>query len=542
MMQIKKQKTIQSVFIICFSIILSLLPFLSYFLTPNNALAATYDPYNVISNVVFTNRNSMSAAQIETFLVSHGSFYKNYTIPEFVSTPFPYNNGGNHTWGTVNVRQIYDPTGEQYWGKKVSQLIYDECQAHSINPQLVLVMLQKESSIVTQGNPDSVTKAWPLFFGFNETLADFGYSYDQARQVAIDYAGVGQQIAYTVNWLRSRYNSSLSRPASSDVPANWAAVNQASRVLYIYTPHSQYNVWLIMQQWFNGGSADYPFGKVPNTSLVKNGSNYYLIYDGTYYSLGNSSWSVQNYGYNTTDASGVLAGTNGGNLSNYLQAASNGALYLVAGGLKYPVWNTTTFKERWGLNSRQPTRVSTAIVNAIPTAPHYLTGLIKPSVSSNSLYLVDNLKRYGVYPSTLFLQRFDMTWDDAVVLPPYYINAMTLAGNLTGLIRGTTKGMVYFVDGGYGKPVLSMGIFYNWGWKTSEVTILSDSYINNFRKKSFITRLMWGGSQLYWANGGLYYRLGGSGVVDSRGWSWADVGVLTASFASQLPIAGVIWE
>jgi hypothetical protein len=526
-------------FAICSLEFLALLFVFSFW--PSMASAATYDANNVVFNAVFTNKNSMSAAQIESFLVSHGSFYKNYTIPEYVSTPFPYNNGGNHTWGTVNVRQIYDPTGEQYWGKKVSQLIYNECQAHNINPQLVLVMLQKESSIVTQGNPDSVTKAWPLFFGFNETMASYGYNYDQSRQVAIDYAGVGQQIAYTVNWLSVRYNSSLSRPPSDDVPANWAAVNQASRVLYTYTPHSQYNVWSIMQSWFGGGTINYPFGKVPNTNLAKSGSNYYLIYGGTYYNLGTTSLAVQNYGHAITESLVARSGSDGGNLSNYIKA-STGPEYLVAGGLKYYIYPTQAFRNRWNLNSANAKVVSSSFLNNIPSAPHSLSGLVTASSSSNVIYLIDQANRYQVYPTNAFLARFDMSWGDAVVLPQSFINSLPSKGWLTGLIRGQTKGMIYFVDEGYGKPVLSMGIFYNWGWKSSEVTFLSDSYINTFRKKSFVTRIMSGGGSLYWAENGLYYRLGDNSVMDSRGWSWSDVGSLSASFASQLPIAGVIWE
>ncbi|MDD3774140.1 MAG: hypothetical protein PHW50_02580 [Patescibacteria group bacterium] len=544
--KVKSQKSKIKYFFYCFLAFFGLL-FLILNLRPSAVMAATYDPYNVIPNDVFINKDSMTAAQIESFLVSHGSFYRNYTIPEYISTPFPYNNSGNNTWSTVNVRQIYDPTGDRYWGKKVSQLIYDECQAHGINPQLVLVMLQKESSIVTQGNPDSVTKAWPLFFGFNETMASYGYNYSQSRQVAIDYGGVGQQIAYTVNWLRVRYNSSLSRPPTDDVPVNWAAVNQASRVLYIYTPHSQINVFNLMQIWFAGGFAYYPFGPVPNSQLGKVGTTYYLIYNGKYYNLGTTSLAVQNYGHSTTTVhkTSLTGNSNGGNLSNYIRSLT-GQEYLVAGGLKYAVYNSSVFKGMWGLTTRTPTSVSAELINAIPSAPRTLSCIVKPYSSYSYYYIDSGARRYGMWSSDAFWAMWGFTKQDVVVMPDNFVKSLPYLKMLTALVKSPTSSQVYYVDRGMRKyPMWMTAVFWEmWGFRYADITTISSGQISAMPTQRPFTALIRseaGGDLYYVDNGGKKYHIPpGPYLWNMWAFRLPEVTVVSRAQFAALPTAGTL--
>ena len=54
--------------------------------TPNGG---DYSPTNIISDNNFRNASPLSAAEIESFLNAKGSWMKAYTIPEYISVPYP---------------------------------------------------------------------------------------------------------------------------------------------------------------------------------------------------------------------------------------------------------------------------------------------------------------------------------------------------------------------------------------------------------------------------------------------------------------------
>lgn len=150
----------------------------------------------------------------------------------------------------VDARQAYVDT---FYNKTVAQLIYDEANQHNINPRLILVMLQRESSSITQSTPSSTTRqAWPLFYNYDERMADClngdeascndtKYNQPNYQYRAINYGGVGQQIAYATAQLR-RLQTDAGYCGGSLVVSvdggNLTANNAATCALYKYTPHA----------------------------------------------------------------------------------------------------------------------------------------------------------------------------------------------------------------------------------------------------------------------------------------------------------------
>jgi len=204
----------------------------------------------VISDNNFTDSGSMNATDINNFLASKSSWLANYTIPEYIDVPYPTSGGLQ----TVSVRQYYDAGGVPFYNKSVAQLIYEEAREHSVSPKVILTTLQKESSAVTRSQPSSgTTQAWPMFYGYNESMADCfntgNNCNDSAyRDKAINLGGVGQQIAYAAAWFGNKYSyysGSYSSPISID-GMTITCGSLGTRVLYTYTPHVQtsfYNIW-----------------------------------------------------------------------------------------------------------------------------------------------------------------------------------------------------------------------------------------------------------------------------------------------------------
>ena len=150
---------------------------------------------------------------------------------------------------TVNARQAYFDT---FYGKIVAQLINEESAQHNVNPRLVLVMLQRESSAITQTSPSSDTRrAWPMFYNYDENMAnclnagtncnDAKYGKPDYSYRAENYGGVGQQIAYSTAQLRNLHDSGSYCGGSLAVSVDGGTINTenaATCALYKYTPHA----------------------------------------------------------------------------------------------------------------------------------------------------------------------------------------------------------------------------------------------------------------------------------------------------------------
>jgi len=519
--------------------------FLFLALKPHFAEATSFNPHLLVSDYDFTHSNSMSATEINSFFCRMGSTFCNYKIPSTVQVPFPYrDSSGNAKWGTVSVSQNNVSWSRTYTGggfsaskasvsgKTVAQLIAEETVNtdffnQKLNPQVILATLQKESSSITRSISYSQTlMAWPVFFGFDDSLANYRYTYDQAKSIALTYGGMGRQIVWSIWWFKKIYKYGY---GTWDTSWNWKAgfsvactlkdasryvcpastitvypKSKSTRVLYYYTPYvgnGNYNFWYYFQKWFG-----YSFGPVPGASLYKYGTTYYLVYNNKKYSLGSSTTRVKSFGFDPYSATTMSSEqyssfSSGGSLSNYI--VYGGRSYLVAGGLKYYVWPTATFKKRWGLYGQTPTSVPADLFGAIPAAPRNLTAVIKSPYSDSIYYIDRGGRRFYVWPSDTFKTRWGIKNEDVVVMPDSFVRSLPYAGRLTGLVRGETISQVYYIDrGGRKYPVWPTDIFWGrWGFNRDfDVVTISDAQLRWMTTERWLTGLVRGDQdgQLYW--------------------------------------------
>ena len=169
---------------------------------------------------------------------------------------------------TVNARQAYFDT---FYNKTIAQLIYEETVAHNVNPRLVLIMLQRESSAITQTSPSSDTRrAWPMFYNYDESMANclnYGLNCNDAKYNKPDYSyraenygGVGQQLAYSIAQMRNLHDNASYCGTSQEVSVDGNTItadNKGSCALYKYTPHAvsydtNSNFYTYWQSWWGG--------------------------------------------------------------------------------------------------------------------------------------------------------------------------------------------------------------------------------------------------------------------------------------------------
>lgn len=133
--------------------LLFLLSSLFFAFSPSETRANT--PGNVMSDFVFRNHNSMTEAEIQTFLVARGSFLANYRIPADAAVG-PRSGPNNEP--------LVIPAGTL-----ASRVIWLAAQWYQINPQVIIATIQKEQSSIT-----ARTQAWP-----GQVYCAMGYEWGQ---------------------------------------------------------------------------------------------------------------------------------------------------------------------------------------------------------------------------------------------------------------------------------------------------------------------------------------------------------------------------
>ncbi|WP_449407906.1 FG-GAP repeat domain-containing protein [Microbacterium maritypicum] len=197
---------------------------------------AGFTPGNIISDAVLTAKNTMTEAQIQAFFNSKVSRCL----------------GGADKYGPIvclkdftitSVNRPADAYCSGYTGaanESAARIIYRVAQSCNINPQVLIVMLQKEQGLVThtwpsanrywaalgQGCPDGGVPCDPNYVGF------FHQIYGAARQMQIYMEGKWFTYYAPGKTWNIRYNPEI---ACGSAPVYVA--NRATSALYYYTPY-----------------------------------------------------------------------------------------------------------------------------------------------------------------------------------------------------------------------------------------------------------------------------------------------------------------
>lgn len=195
-----------------------------------------FTPGNIISDAVFTNKNTMTEAQIQSFFESKVARCQGGTDED--GKPIVC----LKDFRITSVTRPADAYCSGYSGaanESAARIIYRVSQACNINPQVLIVMLQKEQGLIThtwpsawrynialgQGCPDTAP-CDPNYIGF------FHQIYGAARQMQIYMEGRWFQWYAPGRTWNIQYNPNANCGSSPVYVAN-----KATSALYYYTPY-----------------------------------------------------------------------------------------------------------------------------------------------------------------------------------------------------------------------------------------------------------------------------------------------------------------
>jgi hypothetical protein len=209
--------------------LLSMIALAAIYSCNTSAVAVSgFDAGNIIDDVVFSNYSSMNVSQIQAFLDSkvpncdtwHTGFY-----------------GASGTWYGPPFTCLRNYSEN---GKTSAQIIYDASQTYKINPQVLIVLLQKEQSLITD--------TWPASFQYKSAT---GYGCPDDAPCATEYYGFTNQVSWSARMFRAILNDSPTWYTPYELGNNYIQYspdggcggttvniqNRATQALYNYTPY-----------------------------------------------------------------------------------------------------------------------------------------------------------------------------------------------------------------------------------------------------------------------------------------------------------------
>lgn len=287
--------------------------------------ARNFNAGNIIDDSIFTNSDTMSVDQIQRFLNSKVS------CDTWGTKTSELGGGTRAQW--LNARGYSAPfrcvtdymenpsTGENNYGKtstpagalSAAQLIYNYSKQFRINPQVLIVTLQKENGLITDEWPTLKQFREAMGFGCPDNVApgapacdpSYGSFSTQLYQAARHFRGYIDRPAGWFVTFSIGQNSILWNPNGACGSSVVNIENASTAALYTYTPYRPNQAALNAQYGTGDGCSAY------------GNRNFYLYFN---------DW------FGSTHQN-----------SNLLRTVENATVYLVGDGVKYPIADMNTF-------------------------------------------------------------------------------------------------------------------------------------------------------------------------------------------------------
>ncbi len=254
-----------------------------------------FNASNIINMDVFFNPNSLNAGDVQNFLSA-----KVPVCDTNGTQPSGHDNYTRAQWGTMNgypppftclkdySQDVPSKAADAYCGggitgahKTAAQIIFDVAQACGVSPKTLIVLLQKEESLVTDDWPWEIQYRIATGYGCPDTAACDSQYYGFFNQV---YNAAHQFQRYirqpdVFNFAAGRTSNIQYNPNAGCGSSPVAIQNGATAALYNYTPYqpnaaalnnlygtgdscSAYgnrNFWRLFNDWFGSTQTNIPF-------------------------------------------------------------------------------------------------------------------------------------------------------------------------------------------------------------------------------------------------------------------------------------------
>lgn len=472
-----------------------------------------FNANNIISDAEMMDVYSMSLGDIQNFLQSQGSYLANYqTLNAY---------GETKTAAQIiydAVRNNYDCAGANLSDNPTEAERQLKCRTiTTVNPKFLLVLLQKEQSLIQNANPtqkalDEATgygcptgqSCNPYWKGFGKqvnsaALQFLAYMQNPARYnfkvghtyIAKDRFSMLKSVAKAVQ--DGDYNTIVASPGFVNVTIE----NQATAALYNYTPHvfnGNYNFFRLYKSYFP--ETNFKFGLIyPDGSLLKmeNDAGIWLIENGKKRPFLNYASFISRFNPRqviTTTKQVLDAYPQGENIKfpDYsLVQAPDKTIYLLVGNEKRPFDSLITFRNI-GFNLAELEEATMSelagytIGKEINANSTYVTGALLQDTKTGGVYYVENGTKAPLQDRIFLTTKFkdkQILKATPEILDKYLTVAPVIFNDGT-LLKSDTFPVVYLISNGAKRAFASEEIFISLGYKMENILTVPARLLYNY--------------------------------------------------------------
>jgi len=420
---------------------------------------ASYDGGNIIDDYVFLNASSMSANDIQNFLVSKGGGLANKTfLFDCAATDL----------SDPHYRDARAPCEQTV---KASVIIYYASQIFGINPQVVLATLQKEQSLITTADPTD----WQINQAMGYACPDHGgcgasnflYQIDNGvYTLRLNMERAKDNMTWwwhqTTTWVCG-YEHNYYKPSlfpnqnvnfyddDGTYYQTQFIANAATSSLYCYTPHAYNNpngLYGYLQYgttgpYYSGSylfvtSFEKWFGSIHRKLVTSDFQSIYLVENGTK-RLIPSAQVFSSYSYKWADILQINDAElqnipNGKNVEYYaryreykLVTSDFNRIYLVENGAKRLFPSGEVFSSWPYYKWADVIKISDVEIGLMPDGPamfynvHSRDGQIVKTSNSDGVYKIENGTKHP-FPDGLTFASYGLKWADIVAITSSELN------------------------------------------------------------------------------------------------------------------------
>ncbi len=422
-----------------------------------------FDPDHILDDDDIFDANGMSYDRMVSFLRSKG------TLADYVTT---------------------DIDGVP---KTAAEIIWRVSQSYKMNPKYLMVLLQKEQSLVEDPNPSQRQMDWAAGYG----VCDSCSKDDPAIQ---NFKGFAAQLEWAAKQHREKYlfqilmkgQTIAGKAAGQAIPIDGMVVtpvNNATAMLYSYTPHihGNLNLWRIWHRWF---SLTFPDGSVVRgtpsgkTYLIRLGEKRPFASPVVMASMVDENKVVET---SDTELAAYPDGTTIQFPKYALLKDPEHRIWLLSDtGLRHittmEVFNKFSFNEDEVIDVEDADLADYPIAKDIDENTEFPQGVLMQDKTTKKVWYVDDDGKHLI-PSAAILNLYFKNWKPKQVTTKTldaYASAPDYTFHNAELVKGDKTTTVYVVDEGALRPIPSAAVFEGMGWKWKNIVTVPDKLISSY--------------------------------------------------------------
>lgn len=428
----------------------------------------------ILSDHEFRDAGALTLNGIKNFLKEKGSFLQDY-----ITT---------------------DVSGES---ASAAKIIYDTAQTYDLNPKMLLVMAEKESSAITRSTATSAATDWTLGYAVCDGCSKSDPNVQKYAGLAKQFDAAGNRIAnsYLADLKDHGYTISGWGPGISKTTIDGLEVtpsNDATAALYTYNP---------CVGAYGGGDPNYgcnslfaklyyawfPALKYPNGSLLQDGATgaIYVLRDGKKILFQNKTAFLSSYSLEQViQVSTVVLDQypDGGSIAipnHSLVSTPNGSIYMYVNGSLRRFTSLKVF-HYFGYNPEEVLSVTERDISAIAIGKPLTikdsnpSGVILQNEKTGAMSYIDSSgQRHDIWDKQILLTRFPNQHSllaSTSEIKSYPAGAPETFPDGT-LVTSKTSGSVYVIANEKKRPFKSKEVFDALGYKWELIRYTTDAVL-----------------------------------------------------------------